>query len=301
MTSKPSKKTTRKSASKPRIKKVAFVYRPRKPEALRLAKDLVEWLKNLNINSYTHPDQKAVPGSIKMTSKVLSQIDLVISLGGDGTYLKAVRLLEGKPIPVLGVNLGFLGFLTEIKSDEVYQCLEMAIDGSAEIKTRTMLQVNLLRKGQPKGSFLALNDVVVERGSNSRLIHMSVKTANSLISEVKADGLIVSTPTGSSAYNLAAGGPIIHPEVSCLVVTPICPHSLTDRPLTLSDDNVITLSLLQPKQAGVFMIDGQKIREIDEFDQIEIRRAEPVHYRMTMASKNYFDLLRSKLNFGRRD
>lgn len=284
------------------FKNVCIVYRPSKPEAFAAACDLVEWLRIHKITAYSSADEKLIPGTRKLTNqKQIEALDLVVVLGGDGTYLRTVQLLNGLQTPVLGVNLGSLGFLTETRVDDLYKCLDLAMNGKMVVRERAMLAVSLERKGRLERESLALNDVVIERGPTSRLINLSIFSDNSLISELKADGLVITTPTGSTAYNLAAGGPIMHPETPAIAITPICPHSLTDRPITLPDNRVITIRVNEPVQKAVFMVDGVALKEIDERDVIKIQRSPKIHAMLTQPENDYFDILKTKLNFGQRN
>lgn len=285
-----------------KIATVAVVYRPHKPEALKLAQDLTSWLKLAGVRVFSRPGQNGLKGTQKLNSeRAIENLDLVVVVGGDGTYLKAVQLLNGRPVPVLGVNLGYLGFLTETRIDELYKALESALKGKLKVQMRSMLEVTVQSKSRKSQTYLALNDIVIERGPVSQLINMAVMSDGHLISDLKADGIILSTPTGSTAYNLAAGGPILHPEVKAVVVTPICPHSLTNRPITLPDHHVISIRINEAYQKAVFMVDGQRREDINVKDEITIRLSEKKHVMLSLPSHNYLDLLRAKLKFGQRD
>jgi NAD+ kinase len=284
-----------------KTKSVAIVYRPRKPEAFKLARQIVEWLSLSKVKIYSHPSQRLIPGTKKLKSSQISKLNFVICLGGDGTYLSAVRMVAGKPIPILGVNLGSLGFLTEIPVTEIYRCLELALKNKLILRPRAMLDVTIVRKNKKAGHFLALNDIVLERGPISRLINLEIHSGSHFVCEVKSDGLIISSPTGSTAYNLAAGGPIVHPEVAAFIVTPICPHSLTNRPIALPDNTELKLKIARQTQEAVFMIDGQRYKDLDELDEVIVRKASFPHYMLSLPEQDYFELLRTKLSFGKRD
>lgn len=295
-TPKSSLRTTLKSAA--HIKNIAIVYRPNKPQASSLASEVCTWLKEQGVKVFCMASQ-SLSGAAKI--KDVTKIDLFVVLGGDGTYLKAVRLIDGRDIPVLGFNLGSLGFLTESRTTEIYQTLEKAITGRLKSQTRTMLEVTIKKRGKKPATFLALNDIVIERGPISRLISLGIYSDNHLVSEMKADGLIVCTPTGSTAYNLASSGPIVHPEVRAMVITPICPHSLTNRPITLPDHQVVTIKVAQSTQKAVFMVDGQKCADIRDEDEVVVKKSEFLHTRLISPNTSYFDILRTKLKFGQRD
>ncbi len=288
-----------------KARNIALIYRPDTAAALSMAKALTVWLKKRNYKVCTAPEQKPIAGTIFLRTRAqLENMNLVIVLGGDGTYLRAIRLLEGKAIPILGVNLGSLGFLTPTRADELFTMVEQTLENKMELQPRSMIQVQLFRKGKKKLELLALNDLVIERGSMSQLINLSIECEGQRVSEVKADGLIISSPTGSTAYNLSAGGPILHPEVKALVVTSIAPHSLTSRPLIFPDHCQLSFKLvdkLQPKtQAAHFVVDGVHVDQLSLDDQLVVKRSPLDHLMVRDPSQTYFHLLREKLKFGDR-
>jgi len=175
------------------------------------------------------------------------------------------------------------------------------MSGGLKAQSRTMIKVTIKKKGKQPATYFALNDIVIERGPISRLINLAIYSDDHLVTELKADGLIVSTPTGSTAYNLASGGPIVHPDVKAIVITPICPHSLTNRPITLPDDKPVTIKVNQSTQKAVFMVDGLKMADVRDADEVVISRGEFPHLRLVSPNSSYFDVLRTKLNFGQRD
>jgi len=286
-------------------KAIALVYRADTAAAVTLAKALTQWLNERDYKVYTAPEQKVIQGtSLLKTPAGLEKMSLVIVLGGDGTYLRAVRLLHGKSIPILGVNLGSLGFLTPTRADELFTAVENTLENKMELRPRSMIQVQLIRKGKKKLELLALNDIVIERGSLSQLINISIHSEKLLVSEVKADGLIISTPTGSTAYNLSAGGPILQPETKAFIVTPIAPHSLTSRPLIFPDDIQLSFRMVgklqNRKDQAHFVVDGVKVDQISTDDEVIIRRSKMDHLLVRDPNQNYFHLLREKLKFGDR-
>jgi len=288
-------------------KQVAIVYRAATSSAVNLAITLTKWLKDKGYKVYTAPEQKKIKGTVLAQRSALAKMKLIISLGGDGTYLRAVRLLDGKRVPILGVNLGSLGFLTPTRADEVITSVEFTLANKMEFNPRSMIQAEYILNGKRKEPLLALNDIVLERGSLSQLITIGIYHGKNLISEIKADGIIVASPTGSTAYNLSAGGPILHPEVSAFVVTPIAPHSLTSRPFIMPDQGKIKLKLagkLQNKKdkssKAHLVIDGQKIANLSPGDEIIIQRSQSDHLMVNDPDYNYFQLLRDKLKLGDR-
>lgn len=283
---------------KRKVKKVVVVYRRGSQNAANMARELTLWLVDRKVQVFSHPEQKISP-RVK-TLKEPKGVDLVIVLGGDGTYLQAVRMLEGERVPVLGINLGSLGFLTVTRSQDLYPIVEMALQGKLEIKRRSMIRVQVRSEGKVREEFTALNDLVIERGPLSHLIHISITVDKLPITTVKADGLIIATPTGSTAYNLAAGGPILHPEVDALVVTPICPHSLTSRPFIFPDERKIQFSILGVGVRAVLTVDGIKKATIGPNDEVWVTRDSSDHIFLRKVGHNYFSLLKDKLKFGER-
>jgi NAD+ kinase len=282
---------------KTKVKTVAVVYRRDTPEALALARELTAWLKERRIRVLSHPQQK-LPGALKLKST--QKFDLVLVLGGDGTYLEAVRMLNGRRIPLLGVNMGSLGFLTVTRVQDLYATVQMAIDGKLEVKRRSMIRIQVKSGNKVKAEYAALNDLVIERGPTSHLIHLAITVDKLPITAMKADGMIIATPTGSTAYNLAAGGPILHPEVDALVVTPICPHSLTSRPFIFPDQRKIQFAVVGAGQRAALTVDGIKKTTIGQSDEVWIERHECDHLFLRKVGHNYFSLLKEKLKFGER-
>jgi NAD+ kinase len=279
------------------------MYRPGTEEAFKEARNLATWLLRRGFDVFCAPGQKLVKGCRTAEKKYLDDIDWVISLGGDGTYLKAVQLLEGRQTPILGVNMGNLGFLTETPREDLYKAVEATLQGKMDFRPRSMLRVEVHRAGKLLYSRLALNDAVLERGANTHLITIEIYSEKLLVGQVKADALIVASPTGSTAYNLAAGGPILHPEVRAIVVTPVCPHALTSRPLIFPDDQKLCLKLpnLDDKKRAILTVDGAGCGEITSDDEVTVVRSSYDHYVIRKRSANYFNLLREKLKFGQRN
>jgi NAD+ kinase len=211
-----------------------------------------------------------------------------------------VRRLDGERVPVLGFNMGSLGFLTVHRARDLFPMLELALDGQLELKSRSMLRVRVRAGDKDKDDFTALNDLVIERGPSSRLIHLALSVDKLPITAIKADGLIVATPTGSTAYNLAAGGPILHPEVDALVVTPICPHSLTSRPFIFPDRRRIRFAILGADSRAMLTVDGTQKAIIGPDDEVWVERHSCDHLFLRKVGHNYFSLLKEKLKFGER-
>ena len=278
------------------IKNVLLVFRNDTSAALKLATDVCSKLNDLSIKPFSHPQQK-ITGCKQI--KDISSIDLVIVLGGDGTYLEAVRLLEGRKTPILGINLGSLGFLTNTLADNAFSMIDKALNCELEMRPRSMLEV-IIKKPEGKFKYTALNDIVFERGAQSQLLNLSVFSQEHLITSLKSDGLIFASPTGSTAYNLAAGGPILHPEVKAYIMTPICAHSLTARPTIFPDNEIISIKINNTNQSANLTVDGQVRLQLTSNDQIILKKANCDHSVLREPSHNYFSLLREKLKFGER-
>lgn len=271
--------------------------------------DLAGWLDARSLRPVFETETAALaglpPGRATVTRDELPrECDVIVVLGGDGTLIgMAGRIAEADvDVPILGVNFGSLGFLTEITLDELYQSLESVIDGSALVEGRMMLRARTLRDGVVYAERLALNDVVITKGALSRIIDLAVAIGDRPVMRVRADGLIIASPTGSTAYNLAAGGPILHPEVDALLLTPIAPHMLTNRPIVLPGSSEVRV---QPATNGsnekVFVtFDGQTGHAVEPNDIICVSRAARPLRLIRASSRTYFDVLRQKLKWSER-
>lgn len=234
---------------------------------------------------------------------LVANVDLVVVLGGDGTLLSVADAIgvAGSGIPMLGVNFGSLGFLTEVTLPELYPSLDAALGGGARIEERMMLESTTIRGGAPFATHLALNDVVVTKGAHSRMIDLSVYVGDEFVTRVKADGLIVATPTGSTAYNLAAGGPIVQPNMDALLLTPIAPHTLTNRPIVIPAASPVRVQPLMEDRAEVFVtFDGQAGFQLQAGDDIRVCRADRTLRLIRPSTRSYFETLRQKLKWGER-
>lgn len=277
------------------IKYVLIVYRDDTPQAQKLSDDFKRYLGGQDI-------KVDVLSFSELNDKVCAQgYELVIVLGGDGTYLSTVRHIHPNTTPILGINMGSLGFLTEVKLESAYEAVDKALNNKLQRRPRTMLDVQIQHANKSILTDTALNDIVIERGSRSQLVRIQIYAHDNLVQDVKADGLIISTPTGSTAYNLAAGGPILHPETAGFVVTPVAPHNLTSRPIVFPDHLELKLRLAPGNQTAQLTVDGRKAEAITEHDTILIKKSEHIHYVLRKEGHNYFDLLREKLKFGQRD
>jgi NAD+ kinase len=234
---------------------------------------------------------------------LVAEVDMVLVLGGDGTLLAMADCIgeAGLTIPILGVNFGALGFLTEVTLPELYPALEAAVAGRAHIEERFMLRASTIRRDEVFAAHIALNDVVIAQTARSRLVGLSVSVGGEFLTLVKADGLIVSTPTGSTAYNLAAGGPIVQPTVDALIITPIAPHTLTNRPIVIPSSSPVSVRPLAGHRGEVFVtFDGQTGYELEDGDEIRMGSADVPLRLIRPSTRSYFEVLREKLKWGER-
>lgn len=224
--------------------------------------------------------------------------DLLITFGGDGTLLSVARHAP-EHVPVIGVNMGTLGFLTEIRVEEFPHVLEQVLDGQYNVEPRVTFNVAVSGPGRDDLQFRVLNDAAINKSALARIIEMRVSVAGLFVSTFRGDGLIISTPTGSTAYNLSAGGPIIYPTMNAVVITPICPHMLTNRPIVLPDELDIEVGLATPDQKDIFLtLDGQQGFELHDTDRVLLKKSAEHVLMVQSPDKNYFDVLRSKLKWG---
>ena len=285
------------------IKRIGIISKPKKAEIREIVPPLIEWLRERQIEVFLDKETGAILESHARAvprNEMAAQVDLLIVLGGDGTLLATARALNRKTVPILAVNLGGLGFLTVISKEDIYATLEQVLEGKARIERRVQLEGELVRADEIISSFLALNDVVLNKGAIARIIDFDVLVDGRFMSTYKADGLIVSTPTGSTAYSLAAGGPIIAPSVSAILVTPICAHTLTNRPLVLPDTAQIEISVKSQREAAYLTVDGQVGLAAHSDDTVRLRKASSYVEIIQPISMNYFEILREKLKWGER-
>lgn len=283
--------------------RVGFVLKRDKPEAVTIARDLVPWLVAKGHEAFVPDENDGVaPQATKVAlDELATRIDVLVVLGGDGTLLHGSALVAGAGVPVLGINLGRLGFLTPFDPADARGALEQALAGTLAIEERMRLRVALHpAQGPPPTIRYALNDAVIAQGAAARLVELHTTLDGQKVTNYKADGLIVCTPTGSTAYNLAAGGPILPPSQGAMAVTPICPHTLTNRPLVVSHKSTIGIELAGGSTSVLLTVDGQTALPVRSGDRVEISRA-PTPLKLYRSEKSYFEILRSKLRWGERE
>ncbi len=289
-----------------RIERVGIVAKTGLAASDHLAR-LALWLRERRVEAVFETDTARLAGASARGCKAVTReelphaVDLVIVLGGDGTLIAmAARIAAaGREIPILGVNFGSLGFLTEIRIDELYNSLEQVLEGTADFDERAVLVADAHRDGECFDSRTVLNDVVFTRGALSRMIELSVSVSGGFVTRVKADGLIVASATGSTAYNLSAGGPIVHPAVDALVLTPIAPHTLTHRPIVIPGDSVVEVAPQIDEETFV-TFDGQSGYPLKPGDIVRVRKSERTLRLVKAPARSYFELLREKLKWGER-
>jgi NAD+ kinase len=274
-----------------------------------LLTDMAAWLTGRGVTAVLDTETASLASAttgfeIREKDRLPLDVDLIVVLGGDGTLLgMADRIAAaGADIPILGVNFGSLGFLTEITLPELYPSMASALEGTARIEERLMLRARTMRSNVLFADRIVLNDVVITKGALSRIIDLSVWVDDQLVSRFKADGLIIASPTGSTAYNLASGGPIVHPLVDALLITPIAPHTLTNRPLAISGRSEVGVQpLLENGNAETYVtFDGQSGFQLQAGDLVTVRSAERPLRLITASTRSYFEVLREKLKWGER-
>jgi len=286
----------------PDVRVVGIMSKPGIPNATSLVTEMVEWLESRHIQVRLDEETSHYLGREDWLARehVPDDAQLVIVLGGDGTLLAAARAVAGRVIPLLPVNLGGLGFLTAITLEQLYVELEKALHGEQRIVPRRMLHGDLIRKGKTIKSYEALNDVVIAKTQIARMIDLETHVDQQYVSTFKADGMIVSTPTGSTAYSLSAGGPIVYPAVAALCITPVCPHMLTNRPVLVPNDMVIKVICLAGDGEAFLTVDGQVGEPLMHEDQVVCRSSEHSVHLVRPPKMFFFDVLRQKLKWGER-
>ncbi|MGE3169784.1 MAG: NAD(+)/NADH kinase [Pyrinomonadaceae bacterium] len=283
------------------IKRVGIVVKPKNPEAFATACELSEWLGAKGIEQVGEPCvwSENPENNEAEDSEMAERADLIVVLGGDGTMISTARMVGDHEVLVLGINYGSLGYLTDFRIEEMFPAIEAIFRGEYEIDPRVMLRAEHWRTGEMLAEGRVLNDVVINKAALARIIEIEVSLNGQFVNSFRADGLIVSTPTGSTAYNLSAGGPIIYPSMNAVVVTPICPFTLTNRPIVVPDDAEIELKLMHENEGVVLTLDGQIGHAMQSGDCVRIRKSRTTFNLVQPQNRNYFDVLRNKLKWGR--
>ena len=277
------------------FRRVGLVAKRTSDAALRAGTEVAEWLARRGLEVHCDKDVPNVAGGEVFDPA--NAYDLVVVLGGDGTLLSVARALESEP-PILGVNLGTLGFLTDVGRAELYPALVDLLAGSYQVEERALLNVRLERAGGGGESWRVLNDAVITKSALARIVELTYRIDGKLLAACRSDGLIISTPTGSTAYNLSAGGPILEPQLPVVVLTPICPHTLTLRPVVVPDSSLIEVTLETPREEVFLTLDGQEGVPIDQGDRVRVRRSRSTVHLVKTSGRSFFDGLRDKLHWG---
>lgn len=289
------------------VRKVGLVLKHHHPDAGEFAISLCQYLQGKGREVFFIRQNSDIAKSqdariVSDHEKLISEVDLIIVLGGDGTYLSVARKIKKKSIPILGVNMGQLGFLTEISKEETFDVLGQILDhGKAVISERPMLDVILKRKNKVIFKSRVVNDAVISKGAIARIIGIELSINGQWVNTLRGDGIIVSTPTGSTAYSLAAGGPILDPKLPAMIVTPVCPHSITQRPIVVSDCALIELRLHDRPGLVFLTMDGQDAVKMQKGDYVQIKCVKGSCLKLVSSPhRDYFGLLREKFKFGMR-
>jgi NAD+ kinase len=285
------------------MKRASIISKQGKPELETAVREAVSWLQ---VHGY------AITGDA-VTRQILPELepaereqlvdkrpDFVLVLGGDGTLLSTARNVAHAGVPILGVNLGSLGFLTEVRHDEVARALSAVDSGACQLSMRSMLRCQVCRRGECVAEYEALNDVVMNQSAVARITDFEVRVNGAFVSDYKADGLIVATPTGSTAYSLAAGGPILSAEVPAFLITPVASHALTNRPLVVHESSAIEVKVAVSREQAYLTIDGQQGEPLEEGDIIRCSKSQFRVKLFKLADRSFFDVLRTKLKWGER-
>ncbi len=284
------------------LKVAAIISRPERPEVARTVPKLLKWLHAHDYRVVVDPETaKYCDGQEELLRSQMSsrQLDLVIVLGGDGTLLSAVRETASTDAPLLGVNLGSLGFLTDVPLQSLFAMLELIAQRRASVERRSLMQCELLRGEKIVGTYMAFNDAVVNKTALARLNNYDLFVDNVFVSRYRADGMIVATPTGSTAYSLSAGGPVVMPTVHAFVITPVAPHSLTHRPLVVPDSAVVEILMRTDEEVAYLSLDGQPGLDLRDGDRVRCRKSEHV-VSLFRTEADFFHVLRTKMKWGER-
>lgn len=286
------------------IKAIGIIFNKEKPQAVKIAQELFFWLSRKGIKVYYTPEDAALlerPERGLEEQQLMEAADLMISLGGDGTLLNTARITGASEKPILGVNLGKFGFLVPIEPKDIYESLEKVLAGKCLLDKRMLLKSTLYRNGEAINVAYGLNDVVVSKAGFSRMIRLATYVADEYVNNFPADGIIVSSPTGSTGYSLSAGGPIVSPRLDVIIITPICPHTLYTRPMIVSPEEEVRIVLEEGACGAILTIDGQVDFTMERGDQVVVEESP---YRVTLIrfqGRTFYDVVRNKLSKGERN
>lgn len=283
------------------MKKIGIICKAGRPEPVEIAKTFLPWLKERGCEVLLEEGTAELFGMQGAAREEMAAVcDTLIVLGGDGTMLSVARLAIGRDVKILGVNLGGLGFITEFNKDELHASMEKVLSGKCPYENRIMLSTTVYREDTQIFDSIVFNDVVINKGALARIIDIETYVNNLYVTTFKADGLIISSPTGSTAYSLSAGGPILYPTLNSIVMTPICPHTLTNRPIVLPDDFAVELIMRSDTEDVFLTLDGQSGFPLKKDDVIEVKKSVYTTKILIPCDRDYFHVLRTKLRWGER-
>ncbi len=283
----------------PPVKKVGLVLKRQEPRVPGILADIIPWFQARGVELFVDRSSAEVhscPCTVLPPEELAAAVDMVAVFGGDGTLLYAARIVGGSGVPIMGINLGALGFLAEVKLEDMRPAFENVLSGDYHVEDRMMLDVDILRGPDKAGCYFALNDAVMNKGALARMIELEVKVNSQVVTVTRADGLIISTPTGSTAYSLSAGGPILYPSLEAFIITPICPHTLTNRPVVVPDNAIVEVRLCHGYDV-VLTVDGLVGMRLQPGDMLKIHKAEPPIRLVQPEGSTFFKLLREKLKW----
>ena len=282
------------------IKKIGIIANVEKEKAVEYTSRLREWILERELEVFL---EEEIAGKLGESAglerrELASSVDLIVVFGGDGTLLRAARSVRKSDVPILGINLGAFGFLTEVNLNEMFSVMEVILAGDYQAEKRMMLDVVINRGQECVGEGTVLNDIVINRGSLSRIIELKTVVDGRYLTTFKADGLIISTPTGSTAYSLSAGGPIVFPELNTVIITPICPHTLTNRPVIIPESVTVKVVLWTKEMGATLTLDGQVSFTLESGDVIIIKKSRYFTSIIVSPDRDYLEILRTKLGWG---
>ncbi|MBS1811609.1 MAG: NAD(+)/NADH kinase [Acidobacteria bacterium] len=283
------------------LNKIGVVVGPQKPDAIAVVRNLLIWCAGRDIELHATAEVAEQVGCTPLivnNEELAEQVDLVVVLGGDGTMLGASRLIGTRRIPVLGINFGYLGYLTEFTLEELFSALDDLLANNFQAEPRMMLDVSVTRGGKTIAAHRALNDAVINQGALAKMIELECYVNGDFVNRFRADGMIVSTPTGSTAYSLSAGGPIVFPSMHAIILTPICPHMLSNRPVIVPGEMTVDMTFSKATDGVMLTIDGQRGVTLEPNDCVTLRRSETTFDIVRPTKRNYFEVLRTKLKWG---
>jgi NAD+ kinase len=281
------------------VRKIGLVLKRHDPRVREVVTEIIPWLQSRGVEVFIDQEtahQYPLSSHVAAADELAECVDVIAVFGGDGTFLNAARLAGNRGIPLLGINLGSLGFLTEIKLEEMHSAFECLLGGNYQLEERALVDVKVLRQEKQLAQYLALNDAVINKGALARIIELEVWVNSELVTITRADGLIISTPTGSTAYSMSAGGPIVYPTLGAFIITPICPHTLSNRPVVVPDGAPVGVCLRHGADV-MLTVDGQVGMPLMEGDRIRFQKAGSSLLMIQATGSTFFKLLREKLKW----